>query len=79
MRWAYKGYEIVQPPPPERQGLFCALVLGMLNHLDVVKLGHYTGSAETLYYAVCHAARNSGSACCGIRIPPGAARHPDVG
>ena len=58
MRWAYKGYEIVQPAPPERQGLFCNLVLGMLNHLDITKLGHYTESAETLYYFA-HALRRA--------------------
>ena len=58
MRWAYKGYEIVQPAPPERQGLFCNLVLGMLNHLDITKLGHYTESAESLYYFA-HALRRA--------------------
>jgi len=58
MRWAYKGYEIVQPAPPERQGLFCSLVLGTLNHLEITKLGHYTESAETLYYFA-HAMRRA--------------------
>jgi len=58
MRWAYKGYEIVQPAPPERQGLFCNLVLGMLNHLDITNLGHYTESAESLYYFA-HALRRA--------------------
>jgi gamma-glutamyltranspeptidase/glutathione hydrolase len=46
----YKGYRIVQPAPPERQGVFCCLVLGILKHLDLAKLGHYTESAESLYY-----------------------------
>jgi gamma-glutamyltranspeptidase/glutathione hydrolase len=50
MRWRYKDYEIVQPAPPERQGLFCNLVLGILNHLEIGKLGHYTESADSLYY-----------------------------
>jgi len=50
MRWKYKGYEVVQPAPPERQGLFCNIVLGILNHLEITKLGHYTESAESLYY-----------------------------
>ncbi len=58
MRWPYKGYEIVQPAPPERQGLFCCLVMGMLNHLDIVKLGHYSESAESLYY-MAHALRRA--------------------
>lgn len=50
MRWEYKGHEIVQLAPPERQGLFCNLVLGILKHLDIASLGHYTESAESLYY-----------------------------
>lgn len=50
LRWVYKGHEIVQLAPPERQGLFCNMVLGILKHLDVASLGHYTESAETLYY-----------------------------
>jgi gamma-glutamyltranspeptidase/glutathione hydrolase len=58
MRWKYKGYEIVQPSAPERQGLFCNMVLGMLSHLDITKLGHYTESAESLYY-MAHALRRA--------------------
>lgn len=50
LRFPHKGYEILQAPPPERQGVFCALVLGILRHLDVSSLGHYTESAESLYY-----------------------------
>jgi gamma-glutamyltranspeptidase/glutathione hydrolase len=50
MRWEHKGYEILQLAPPERQGLFCNLVLGILKHLDVATLGHYTESADSLYY-----------------------------
>jgi gamma-glutamyltranspeptidase/glutathione hydrolase len=58
MRWTYKGYDIVQPAPPERQGLFCSIVLGVLQHLDVTALGHYTESAESLYY-MAHALRRA--------------------
>jgi gamma-glutamyltranspeptidase/glutathione hydrolase len=58
MRWTYKGYEIVQPSAPERQGLFCNMVLGVLNHLDIARLGHYTESAESLYY-MAHALRRA--------------------
>jgi gamma-glutamyltranspeptidase/glutathione hydrolase len=50
MRWEYKGHEVVQLAPPERQGLFCNMVLGILKHLDIASLGHYTESAESLYY-----------------------------
>jgi gamma-glutamyltranspeptidase/glutathione hydrolase len=58
MRWEYKGHEIVQPAPPERQGLFCNIVLGTLQHLDITALGHYTESAESLYY-MAHALRRA--------------------
>jgi gamma-glutamyltranspeptidase / glutathione hydrolase len=50
IRHLHKGYEIAQATPPQRQGVFCALVLGMLRHLDVSSLGHYTESADSLYY-----------------------------
>ena len=50
LRYRHGDHEIVQPPPPERQGLYCCLVLGMLKHLGVSELGHYTESAESLYY-----------------------------
>jgi gamma-glutamyltranspeptidase/glutathione hydrolase len=58
IKYDYKGYEIVQPSPPERQGVFCCLVLGILKHLDIAKLGHYTESAESLYY-MAHALRRA--------------------
>jgi gamma-glutamyltranspeptidase/glutathione hydrolase len=50
LRYTHNGHEIVQPPPPERQGVYCALVLGVLEHLGVSELGHYSESAESLYY-----------------------------
>lgn len=50
LRYMHNGYEIVQTAPPERQGLYCCIVLGILRHLNVSKLGHYTESAESLYY-----------------------------
>jgi gamma-glutamyltranspeptidase / glutathione hydrolase len=50
LRYSHKGYEIVQPPPPERNALYCAIVLGILRHVDVSSLGHYSESAESLYY-----------------------------
>jgi gamma-glutamyltranspeptidase/glutathione hydrolase len=50
VRYAHKGFEIAQPALPERQAVFCALVLGILRHLDVSSLGHYSESADSLYY-----------------------------
>ncbi len=50
LRYQHKGYEIAQPAPPERQGLYCNIVLGILKHLDVSSLGHYSESADSLYH-----------------------------
>ena len=50
LRHTHRGHEILQLSPPERQGVFCALVLGILRHLDLPALGHYAKSAESLYY-----------------------------
>lgn len=50
LRFKHNGYEVLQLSPPERQGVFCAMVLGILSHLGVKSLGHYTKSAETLYF-----------------------------
>ena len=49
LRFEHNGHEIVQLSPPERQGVFCALVLGILKGLDIQSRGHYTESAEALY------------------------------
>jgi gamma-glutamyltranspeptidase/glutathione hydrolase len=50
LRYAHKGYEILQATPPQRQAVYCALVLGILRHVDVSSLGHYSESADSLYY-----------------------------
>ena len=49
LRYRHGDYEIVQLSPPERQAVFSSLVLGILRHLDVASLGHYSESAEALY------------------------------
>jgi gamma-glutamyltranspeptidase/glutathione hydrolase len=58
LRFNHNGYEIVQLSPPERQGAFCCIVLGILKHLDIASLGHYAESAESLYYFA-HAMRRA--------------------
>ena len=58
MRYAYRDHEIVQLAPPERQGVFCNMVLGILKHLDIAALGHYSESADSLYY-MAHALRRA--------------------
>jgi gamma-glutamyltranspeptidase / glutathione hydrolase len=58
LRWQHKGYEVVQLAPPQSQAIFCNMVLGILKHLDITSLGHYTESAEALYYFA-HALRRA--------------------
>ena len=55
-RYRHGGASRSSLSPPERQALFCALVLGILEHLDVRSLGHYTESAKTLLFG--HALRH---------------------
>jgi gamma-glutamyltranspeptidase/glutathione hydrolase len=58
LRWQHRAYEVLQPSPPERQGVFCALVLGILRELDVTAYGHYSDSPEALYF-MAHALRRA--------------------
>lgn len=58
LRWKHGADEVVQLSPPERQGVYCAMVLGILGALDVKRLGPLTESAETLYYTA-HALRRA--------------------
>jgi gamma-glutamyltranspeptidase/glutathione hydrolase len=58
LRYPHRGYEIVQLAPPERQAVYCAVVLGVLKALDVTSMGHYSESAEALYY-MAHALRRA--------------------
>lgn len=62
LRYAHRGYEILQLAPPERQGIYTALVLGILRELDVPRLGQYADSADALYY-MSHALRRAQFEC----------------
>ncbi|WP_406631255.1 gamma-glutamyltransferase [Amycolatopsis sp. WGS_07] len=57
-RWEHKGNTVVQQSAPERQGIFCQIVLGILEELDVSSLGHWSENAESLYY-LAHALRRA--------------------
>jgi gamma-glutamyltranspeptidase / glutathione hydrolase len=57
-RWEHRGHTVVQQSPPERQGVFCRIVLGILEELDVVSLGHWSESADSLYF-LAHALRRA--------------------
>ena len=56
LRYEHRGHEVLQLSPPERTGVFSAYVLGILKHLGIPDLGHYTESPESLYY-MAHALR----------------------
>jgi gamma-glutamyltranspeptidase/glutathione hydrolase len=58
VRYPHREYEILQPSPPERQAVFCSLVLGILRELDITSFGHYAESPEALYY-MAHALRRA--------------------
>lgn len=57
-RWEHNGDTIVQQSPPERQGVYCQIVLGILDELDITSLGHWSENAESLYY-LAHALRRA--------------------
>lgn len=57
-RFSHRGYEVVQQSPPQMQAVHCAIVLGILRELDIAALGHYSESAEALYY-MAHALRRA--------------------
>jgi gamma-glutamyltranspeptidase / glutathione hydrolase len=67
-RWQHKGNEVVQCSPPERQAVYCAIVLGVLEELGVSELGPITESAETLYYTA-HALRRAHFECGFLNDP----------
>jgi gamma-glutamyltranspeptidase/glutathione hydrolase len=58
IRYRHGRDEIVQLSPPERQAVYCSIVLGVLAELDVASLGHYSESAEAAYY-MAHALRRA--------------------
>jgi len=66
VRYAHGGYDVVQLPLPQRQGVFCALVLGMLDFVD----GSYgaPASAEAVY-AMAHALRIAAQQCGFVNDP----------
>ncbi|MCR6482914.1 gamma-glutamyltransferase family protein [Amycolatopsis sp. OK19-0408] len=57
-RWEHKGATIVQQSAPERQGIYCQIVLGILDELDITSVGHWSANAEALYY-LAHALRRA--------------------
>jgi gamma-glutamyltranspeptidase/glutathione hydrolase len=67
-RWQHGDDEVVQLSPPERQGVFCAIVLGILAELDITSIGHWSESEEALYY-LAHALRRAHLECGFVNDP----------
>jgi len=67
-RYPHRGYEILQLAPPERQGVYSSLVLGILRELDITNVGSYTESAEAVYY-LAHALRRAAFECGYLNDP----------
>jgi gamma-glutamyltranspeptidase/glutathione hydrolase len=57
-RFTHRGHEVLQLAPPERQGVFCALVLGVLERLDISHLGLPSQSPEAMF-ALAHTLRRA--------------------
>ncbi|WP_223881292.1 gamma-glutamyltransferase [Nesterenkonia ebinurensis] len=54
--WTLGDYEISQLSAPDRQAVYCAIVLGVLDALDLPSIGHFTEVALAGYY-MAHALR----------------------
>jgi len=54
LRFMHHEYEIVSLAPPQTQGIYCAMVLGILRHLGIRNVAR--GSAEHIFY-MAHAMR----------------------
>lgn len=71
-RWQYPlafmhgDHEIVSLAPPERQAVFCAIVLGVLAELDIAGMEPF--GADHVYYAA-HALRLAEQACGFVHDP----------
>ncbi|ANY09394.1 gamma-glutamyltransferase [Pseudonocardia sp. HH130630-07] len=57
-RWQHRGDTVVQLSAPERQGVYCQIVLGLLEELDITSVGHWSQDADALYY-LAHALRRA--------------------
>lgn len=66
--WTLGDHEIIQLSAPDRQAVYCAIVLGILDALEVPALGHFTESPQAGYY-MSHALRLAHLECGFINDP----------
>jgi gamma-glutamyltranspeptidase/glutathione hydrolase len=50
LRFSYRGHTIIGAPPPDSGGLYLNLALNIMETVDLKKMGHYSESAETLFF-----------------------------
>ncbi|USQ81273.1 gamma-glutamyltransferase family protein [Ornithinimicrobium faecis] len=66
--WTLGDFEVSQLSAPDRQAVYCAIVIGILDALDVTSLGHFTESPRAGYY-MAHALRLAHLECGFINDP----------
>lgn len=66
--WTHGDYEVAQLSAPDRQAVFCGMVVGILDALGVADLGHFTESPKAGYY-MAHAMRLAHLECGFINDP----------
>jgi gamma-glutamyltranspeptidase/glutathione hydrolase len=66
LRFMHRGHEIVGLAPPERQGAFCAMVLGILDHAGIAGMEPF--GAEYVF-TMAHALRLAEQACGFLHDP----------
>lgn len=66
--WTRGDYEVSQLSAPDRQGVYCAIVIGILDALDITSLGHFSESAQAGYY-LAHALRLAHLECGFVNDP----------
>ena len=66
LRFAHRGHEIIGLAPPERQGAFCAMVLGILDHAGISDMEPF---GADYVFTMAHALRLAEQACGFLHDP----------
>ncbi len=66
LRFNHRGHEIVSLAPPERQGAFCAMILGILDHAGIADMEPF---GADYVFTMSHALRLAEHACGFLHDP----------
>lgn len=66
LRFTHRGHEILSLAPPERQGAFCAMVLGILDHAGIAEMEPF---GADYVFTMSHALRLAEQACGFLHDP----------